>query len=230
MLSLRAFAQRVKVNDTFFILGTFEDYMGRRQDPRTKDRVDYYYHYEKTLAYYVDSLLQKKYPKMSLEMRVSKNRYEIYSTAIEKEFEQYYNYKPSNSYTSKTHEPILKGVLNPDVFKNDQQKLSFLAGVYSRFGQDNDTAYCIRVANSMSKVQICNQLLKEFNCKPYYEIVNNIPTGHVLYFHPDKKVKRYLDKYNTLRKEIDKAMIAMTDSIMTEVKKRKAQRTLTNGH
>lgn len=221
--SLNTFAQKVKVNDTFFILGTFEDYMGKNHDPRTKEQVDYYYSYEKPLAYYVDSLLKKNYPKMSLEIRVSKNRFEIYSAYIETEFEQYYNYKPSGSYTAPGNEPILHGVLKPDIFKTEQQRLSFLAGAYVRFGRDNDTAYCMWVANSMSKAQMCNQLLKELNCKPSYQIVHNIPTGHVLYFHPDEKVKRYLDNYDPLRKEVNKALTNMIDSMMNESKKRRSQ-------
>lgn len=215
------YAQKVKTDNEYFILGTLSDYMGKRLDPRTQDLFDYYYTYENPLANYTAQLLKEAYPNLNFELKISRNRYEINSADLEKQFESYYTYKPSNSFTPKTHEPILYGVLKQDMFKTDEQKLSFLAGVYVRYGQDNDTSYCIRVANSVSKVQVCNTLLTEFNCKPSYQIVRNIPTGHVVYFHPTKRVKVYLDQYNYLRIRVMKNLTAITDSMMAASKNKR---------
>jgi hypothetical protein len=215
------YAQSSKNNDEFFILGTISDFDGRRQNPDFKNQFDYYYQYEKPVVAHVDSLLKKDYPKQSYDLRFNGNQYEIRSADLLGVFDKYFKYKASSSSTME-HGKIFYGVLKDSIFKTDAEKLAFLAGAYSRFGQARDTAYCIWIACSVSKVSVCNKILKEFNCKPSFQIVNNTPTGVVVYFHPDKKVAAYLEKYNYLRKGVDKELHVMIDSMMTESKKRKA--------
>lgn len=97
-----------------------------------------------------------------------------------------------------TGEEILSGRLNAGKIKTEEQQLAFLAGVYARFGVPCDTAYHISVANSLSKAQLCTQLLAQLSSKPSYQFMPNfIPNGHHVYFHPSAKLKAYLAKYST---------------------------------
>jgi len=205
--------------DEYFILGTLDDYMGRLHDPRFKDRVDEYYHYEKSLAMRVDSLLKKTYPLMPLRLNADKSRYDIYSADIAAVFDEYYDFVPSGSSTM-AREPILRGTLKKDIFKNNDEKLAFLSGAYARYRQDVDTAYCIRIANSASKARVCYEILKELNCKASYQILAYIPTGHAVYFHPTPRVAAYLKKYAGISDQINKDMQLMTDSIMNAHRKK----------
>jgi len=133
----------------------------------------------------------------------------IFSETLSKKFNAYYTFQESGSFASDNDpeingKPILMGSLKTNIFANDSEKLAFLAGTYVRYGLFNDTAYLINIGNSLSKAAICYQLLKELNCKPSYEILkDNTPTIYDVYFHPNKKVESYLQRFMFLRKRLD---------------------------
>jgi hypothetical protein len=175
LLSYASFAQKMSKDErTFFVLGTLNDYMGRQQDPRDSDLLDRYYPFETPVATIIDSILRCDYPASAYHVEKimtadSTVRCNIFSAVLVKKMNAYYNFKPSGSSTvdnnpSLNNRPILTGRLKDSIFKNDNEKLAFLEGVYLRFGLPNDTAYLINMANSISKASLCYRLLQQFNC------------------------------------------------------------------
>ena len=87
-----------------------------------------------------------------------------------------------------------------NLFKTNLQKISFIIGVYSRYGEPNETRYCIRLFNSYSKYDYCVAILKQLKCENIEKkIINNIPTNQLVYFDPSRELKKYLDAYKFLR-------------------------------
>ena len=229
----RAFGQNLtKIQREYFILGTLDDYMGRNADPRFAKMLDRYYANEGPLLTTIDSLLKIDYSESvynvqrNIDTLGNPMSFSIYSDTLAKKYNSYYTFKPSGSFTVDADpeldsKPILLGALKPDIFKTDSVKLAFLAGTYVRFGFENDTAYMLNMGNSLSKAKICYQLLKEFNCRPYYEILkNNIPVMHHVYFHPSAQVAAYMQRYMYLRKQLAANLMAIFKKMISDDKKR----------
>ncbi len=212
--------QKDKNLNEFLILGTLNDYMGRRLDPRHEDLLERYSSPESALMTAVDSLLKVTYSK-EVYNNVVKTKNAITSNLLAKRLNEFYNFEVSDSSTGSRKE-ILTGKLKDNIFKNEEQKLTFLAGVFLRFGSISDTAYCISMGNSASKIQMCNSLLKEFDCEPYYEILHNIPKIHTIYFHPTPKVLAYLKRYEPLRKQIKDSEEAFIQNILDERRRKRS--------
>lgn len=202
--SFHAFAQTNtnKELNEFFILGTLKDYMGRTHDPRYENLLDRYDPSEGMMKSIIDSLISATYPqKVYKEIEIGVNT--ISSNYLAIRFNKFYNYSTSSSSTPEGKE-ILTGKLKDDIFQNEQEKLTFLAGVFLRFGTVRDTGYCISIANSLSKAKVCYDLLKQLGCKPFYNIRRNyIPVGHDVFFHPTPNVLAYLEKYDKLHKRVE---------------------------
>lgn len=197
-----AFSQtEEKPLNEFLLLGTLKDYMGRTLDPRQKNLLDRYDPSEGVMKLLIDSLVKTTYSKkVYQEMEIGVNT--ISSNFLANRFNAFYNYNKSSSSTPDGRE-ILTGKLKNNIMRNEQDKLAFLTGAFLRFGSIRDSAYCISIANSLSKAEVCNTLLKELGCKPYYNIRRNyIPVGHDVFFHPTPKVLSYLKKYEKLYTQI----------------------------
>jgi len=202
-LSSTGYSQSMtKIQAEYFILGTLNDYMGRSLDPREKNMLDHYDALQGPLVDALEPIIKSNYPNVSYKAERYKNKdgeplsYKIYSDTLARILNSYYLFSKANHWTD-TGEEILLGRLNADKIKTEEQQLAFLAGVYARFGVPCDTAYHISVANSVSKAQLCTQLLAKLNSKPYYQFMPNfIPNGYHVYFHPSAKVKAYLAKYS----------------------------------
>lgn len=193
----------------YFILGTLNDSDGRYINANYPSEFDYYFQWEKPLVLIIDSMVKVNYPKISFQLKQNKQQdvfssyCAIYSDSLCHKFNRYYQFKPTGSTTFPESKTEYYGVLNDSIFRSDDEKLAFLAGVYVRFGTITDTAYSISIPNSASKIKTCYDLLIEFKCKSTYEIRRNyIPIGHILYFHPTEKIKAYLQKFQFLNKGI----------------------------
>ncbi|WP_304067832.1 hypothetical protein [Pedobacter glucosidilyticus] len=181
-LGFYAFSQTDKKSQNeFLILGTLQDYMGRKLDPRFENLLDRYDPSEDTMKSIIDSLVKITYPKevyQDMEMGVNT----ILSTFLANRFNAFYHFNKGHSYTPNGGN-ILIGKLKDDIMRNEKEKLAFLTGAFLRFGSIRDSAYCISIANSISKAKVCYTLLKELGCKPYYNIRRNyIPVGHDVFF------------------------------------------------
>lgn len=233
LITGKSFAQKLnKAEREYYILGTLGDYMGRQVDPRDKYLLDRFYAYEGPLVANLDSILKIDYP--VLDYKVEKYAdtagnplsFKILSEVLSDKFNQYYEFKPSGASTSNNDpllngKPIMMGILKQDIFIDSNSRLAFLAGVYVRYGFPNDTAYEIAIANGPYKVAVCYNILKDMKCRPSYLILkDNIPVGHILYFHPTAYVKDYLKKFMPLRKKLQDNLMAIFDKARSDYKKR----------
>lgn len=212
---------RNKRQNEFLILGTLNDYMGRTLDPREENLLDRYFASEGAMVLMVDSLIKTTYPR-KVYNDVKKTKTTITSYFLAMQFNSFYNFKPRGSYTSPGHKEILTGTLKENIFKNEGEKLAFLAGVFLRYGSNSDSAYCISIANSVSKAKMCNKLLKEFGCQPHYNIRRNyIPVGHDVFFHPTSKVLTYLKRYEALHAHLKESERSFIQNKLLESRRKK---------
>jgi hypothetical protein len=206
--------QKNSLDNEYFLLGTLSDYMGRETYKTVNGRVDKYHQSERKLCFAIDSILKDTYP--DLRMTTARNGdFELYSVLLAGEIDKFYNYQPSGrmninarldtmtqfsdsllSELLQTADTIYFGRLKSGIFETDMQKLSFITGAFFRFGRFRHSAYYISVANSVSKVKVLTQLLKEMNCENVeYKIQESIPFIHTVYFSPTEEMTAYFNKY-----------------------------------
>ena len=192
----------------YFILGTLSDTDGRFIYINNRDEFDHYFQWEKPLVSMIDSILKANYSGMSFQLTQNQHPegipqyYFINSKSLCDKFNHYYKFEPTGSLTFPTGDTEYHGLLSDSIFHSEDQKLAFLAGVYVRFGEPTDTAYCIHIPESLSKVKVCYDILKGLKCRCSYQILNNIPTQVLVYFHPTTQVKAYLKKNSYLNAEV----------------------------
>jgi hypothetical protein len=217
------FSQTEKTTlNEFLILGTLGDYMGRDLDPRRENLFDRYDPSEGMMKSIIDSLLRTTYPKKEYnEMEIGVTT--ISSNFLATRFNGFYSFNRSGATTPDGRE-VLVGKLKDNIMQNEQEKLAFLAGVFLRFGSIKDSLYSISISNSLSKAEVCNELLKELGCKPSYSILKDLrPNGHVVYFHPTQEVLDYLNKYENLHKTIEDSRKLFFQNMLNE-SRRKAKK------
>lgn len=212
----------------YFLLGTLSDYMGRQKTYKNDNFIDNYYEGETLLMSYIMKIYSDESPEFVVKK--SQNPYSssvtdiLNSKKIAEKMNSFYNYKfsgfmrdpsvyklkakefrKSSDDFYKSTEPkdtVYVGTMKENLFKTKLQKISFIIGVYSRFGEPNETRYCIRMYNSTSKYDYCIAILKQLKCKNIEKkIINNIPTNQLVYFKPSRELKKYLDEYKFLRLE-----------------------------
>jgi hypothetical protein len=199
ILFSNAFGQNLnKTQREFFILGTLNDYMGRSFDPRDKNLLDRYDGLVASLSIAVDSLLKVDYPVSICFVKKYDDpngfpNADIFSDTLAKKFNNYYEYDKEAE----------AGKLRNNIFKSDEERLSFIAGVFVRYGRIHGSTYEINVGNSLSKAQVFFELLKSFKIRARYKLMKYIPYTHHVYFHPDKKLQAYLGHFMYLRKRLD---------------------------
>lgn len=195
----------LKLDSESFLLGTISDYMGRIVITNEKDKIDNYGYSEKCLVNKIDSLLIDKYDDLVIENIESKITYNIstkmYSKKLAEKINSNYTFDKFN--LSNNNDTIFYGILKPKILETELQKISFIIGVYSRFGEQKNGKYCIRLFNSTSKFNKCEKILKELNCENIEtELIKNIPLNQLVYFKPSKKLNIYFENYIYLRKQI----------------------------
>ncbi len=206
----------IKIDYDFFLLGTLNDYMGREKYKEIDNRVDEYSQNSKSLVLFLDSVFQDKYPDMIITTNKKTGRLELLSMLLSQKINEFYFYKPSGrgAYSGKadfktlnfdsltnipdfltTHfDTIFTGRIKGDIFKNDTERFSFIAGAYIRFGGEKDSLYYISVANSISKVRVATEQLKDLKCTNVEYVMKKgyLPVGHTVYFTPTEELKNYL--------------------------------------
>jgi hypothetical protein len=207
----------IKIDYDYFLLGSLNDYMGREKYKEIVNRVDEYAQNNKSLVFFLDSIFQDKHQDLKLITNEKTGRFELESKELAQKMNDYYFFKPSGrgaycgevdlgtlNLDSITNTPdfyttyfdtIYTGRIKGDIFKNDTERLSFIAGAYIRFGGKNDSIYFISVDNSISKVKEVTEQLKEMKCTnvEYSMKKGYIPVGHTVYFTPTDKLKKYFN-------------------------------------
>lgn len=186
-----------------FILGTLDDYMGRKLYPELTTRIDRFYAYEYPLVRKLDSLITPAAFDYKRLFENDSSGIQLFSKKISILLNSNYDYFDSHSRTM-DQDTIYYGKLRNNIFDSDLRKISFLLGAYIRFGDFNGNLYTISIPNSASKIKVCESLLNELKCKDVvYTIKRNyIPVGHSVSFHPTEKLLEYFRLFSYLRNQI----------------------------
>jgi hypothetical protein len=103
---------------------------------------------------------------------------ELFSPSLAKTIAGYYHFDYDNvSAVSSGGDIGYAGVINMEKIAADAQKMSFLAGVFIRYGcikNPDGIRYTIQIRNSLSTAKECVDILKEFGCGN----IKVIPAGH----------------------------------------------------
>jgi hypothetical protein len=187
----------LKIDSQYFLLGTLSDYLGRRVY-MVQNEVDGYGFYESKLVNTIDSLFQKD--KLSLKIVKYESTFKIMSEKLTKKIDKFYDYVPNDKLVANEQPTLFTGKLKPNIFSNDIQKISFVVGAYTRFGEKNDTTLCIRIYNSLSKAKTLVNVLKELGCAKVSEkiMAGDIPS-HFVYFNPIVTLKKHLNIFLPLK-------------------------------
>jgi hypothetical protein len=223
------FNPKLILDKDYFLLGTLSDYLGRQKTYKDDDFIDSYYEGETSLISYIMKIYSGESPEFAVEK--SQNPYSsvidiLKSKKIAEKMNSFYNFKNDGGFRmdpsvyklkakefrkrlddfDKSTEPkdtVYVGTIKATIFKTNLQKISFIIGIYSRYGEPNETRYCIRMFNSTSKYNICVVILKQLKCKNIETKIkdNIIPAHQLVYFKPSRELKKYLDEYKFLRLE-----------------------------
>lgn len=217
--ALHCFGQSpdIKIDNDYFLLGTLNDYIGRDKYNAVANRVDEYYPNEKPLVSLLDSIYKNCYPDLALSTSPQTGRLELRSTVLAQKVNDFYDFQPSGRGTycgkadfktlnldslaktpdfhTKYFEPVYTGRVKTDIFKNDSERFSFIAGAFIRFGGKKDSLYYISIPNSTSKVNALTEQLKYLKCTNVDYVIKKdyIPCGHTVYFTPTEELKNYLE-------------------------------------
>ena len=189
---------QVRINSTFLLLGTLNDYISYNYG-NIKNKFDSYYKNEKPLKNFVDSIAKKDFNVNLIEEK---------------------NYLVSEKLSNLMNSFYIENNLNDSLFNSDEKKLSFLLGVYYRNGEKiNDNIYKIQLANS-SKHKNVYEYLKELNCqKIFFKRLDNFPRIYQIYFQPTDIMKKY---FATIETEKNK-LLASKDEFSRTNKKLKEE-------
>lgn len=192
-------ALKYKLDQDYFLLGTLLDYMGRYKDPLEIDVVDTYFVNEKSLLIHNYNTFKSEYSDLKLD---TINR-TLKSITLTEKMNTFFNWNYDENFTNENNDSLFIGTINLNTFKTKEQKISFIVGVYTRYGQKNDSTYCINIANSNTLFDSSLKILRALNCKNIKsEIIEAIPTSCIIYFQPSEELKKYLDYYRFLRETI----------------------------
>ena len=170
----------VKIDTTFFLLGTLNDYMGRKWIAKG-EVFDRYYPFEKPLMKFVDSIVKKEFKTVLIEKDNCFNSEEMA--------------KKMNSF-------YVENDLIDSLFTTKEKNLSFLLGAYYRYGEKvTDNIYKIQIANSFKHIEI-QKILISLGCKNiFYKRLQNIPIQNIIYFESNDLIKAY---FETIESEKEK--------------------------
>lgn len=189
------------LNNLYFLAGTLSDYMGRPTYVNKPNQVDHYYHYEKTLINYVDSISGLN-PENEITLTFEKGRYETFSGKLSRELDAFYK----------------DGIIDSSLFSTETEICSFLAGRYYRYGEQmNDSIYKIQLQNSPNHILI-RTLLGRLGCKDiFYRKLKNVPVQFVYYFIAPAPLKAYFDKISEHKKILEiEYILAVRKSMGTD--------------
>ena len=215
-------SSETKIDYDYFLLGTLNDYMGRENHKAIANRVDVYDTNSKSLVSLIDSVYRDENPDMILVTN-KMNLQELRSESLSQKMNDFFIFKPSSrgvycgeeefetllklNLDSLTQTPdfytshfdtVYVGRIKDDIFKKDSERYSFLTGAFLKYGGKNDSSYFISMPNSVSKIKVATELLKELNCTDVEYVIYKdfIPVGHKVYFKPTDELKKYFEEIN----------------------------------
>ena len=128
--------------------------------------------------YYKDSACKRKFS------------VDLFSRSLAKTVAGYYKFDRNNlshCVISSGGDIGYRGIINRERLTTEAQKISFLAGVLlSHGGYWQDENHFIKIPNSLSALDLCGDLLKEFECS----YIEKNPKAHQIIFTPSVKLSK----------------------------------------
>ena len=179
---------KIKIDPTYFVLGTLSDYMGRFYYVNKKDQVDRYYAFEIPLINELDSIIQHDL-KLKIKIETSNGIYETFNQDLALTLNSFYTADKR---------------LNDFKFKDTTEICSFLTGRFYRYGTKlNDSIYKIQMANTINS-SLNSLLLKRIGCNNIgFKYLRNIPAQFIDYFIPTRTLKLYFDLIDKPKKRYE---------------------------
>ena len=186
---------------TSFLIGTLSDYIGHEQTFTVSTGNNYFqlvdsYHKEETkLVALIDSLFKSEYKDLRTTNNGAPNGIRIFSKSLSTVINDYFKYEPSFMGRTVEGDTIYMGSLKSEKLITDLQKLSFIAGVYLRFGGKTEAnEYYFSMPNSLSKSKICAELLIKFKCTDvkYITKKERFPVANFILFEPSKRIEEFI--------------------------------------
>jgi len=178
--------QTLRIYPDAFILGTFSDLNGRFQYIDKENQIDRYNSFEKSLGKYISYFIKRYYDTENELTKNPDNSLDLLVPKIAKRL----NYTFYNENGNLIYEKL----------KNDEEKLSYLLGIYYRFGEklDNDI-YQIKI-NSYEKKEAVYRILNELECENIIlkNSSNKSQNKAIFYFEPTLRIIKY---FKTLEQE-----------------------------
>ena len=179
---------KIDLDKDFFLLGTLDEYLGRRIREPKDVFVDAYYPHEGFVVRVLDSLFKTEYPDLKCNVEPS-GHMNLYSKELAYKVNEYFGIEGEKA----EKDSFTGAKLNKDVFKTDKQRYSYLAGVFLRYGTILKDDFKIRFANAGGKVEICKMLFEELKCTGVeFEHLKAIPASNTFSFTPKGKLEVYL--------------------------------------
>ena len=179
--------KELKENKDYFLLGTLHQSSAdkRVKNPSKADLVQTYSPVD-NLAEILHDIFKKENSDLKLQKDVN-GKPTLYSTRLNKKIDQFFTWKGN------------KGTLKEDIFKNDLQKLYYIAGLHYRRGEMNQDSSLYSVAFIWGDHKILvEKLLRELGCQEVtirMEWKLPLPKtsdSYIVYFTPTEKLKKVL--------------------------------------
>ncbi|HSZ85489.1 MAG TPA: hypothetical protein VK787_05630 [Puia sp.] len=211
LFSINSYSQpkNISINYQYFILGTIDDYVGRRVDSSNVNWIDLYAPFEKSLVHFTDSLLLKN--NVAHKVVNDLESLHIVSDSIAKKVNSFYEFRNMEQRTlddgTNMWDTLFSGRLKENIFHDSLEAYSFLLGVYTRFGKKLDTIYRIQFLSPVSKAHFCLNLLTKVGCTNISsDLMEVAPSQNIIYFKPTEKLEKYLTAFEFLKSELNRSL------------------------
>jgi hypothetical protein len=208
LVSSYSFAQ--KLDKTYYLLGTLHDYMGRHYAKNNPINYGYILKLHKSdlgKIKRIEDVTNSKFKQDKVKKGCANcdEFYELNSFVKAKVIHSFYTFKKIKKMRDLMGFNFYTGRLKCDKLEksSDNNKTSFIAGLFLTAGKIENDTFKITLANSLDRFNCTIKLLTDLKCKILNsEIRDGIPYVYEIEFEPTEKLKEILhieiEKRNTL--------------------------------
>ncbi|MGM0566192.1 MAG: hypothetical protein ACQESX_05490 [Bacteroidota bacterium] len=198
-LSLATVGQRL--DRTFYLLGTLEDYMGRHYPKNNPGKWSYIMtlHQDRIGEIKrIEEVTGAKFKQRRKQKNCSNCQefYELKSFFRAKKINSFYEFNKNKGMRDKLGFTFYTGQLNCERILNatKDQQISFLAGQFLTDGEKKAQAYKLALYNSPNRFECLLKVLQNLKCEVIRkEEVEGIPVGYFIEFKPTDMIKKIID-------------------------------------
>lgn len=192
---------------TFYLLGTLEDYMGRRypkNNPKEWSYIQTIHQDRIGEIKRIEEVTGSKFNRRKKQKDFSNCQefFELKSFCRAKKINSFYDFSRNNGMRDLLGFTFFTGQLKCNKVLNatNKQQISFLAGQFLTSGEKIGKTYKLTLYNSPDRYGCLIKLLESSECKIILkEKVNGIPVSYFIVFEPTDEIMKVLD--NEILKE-----------------------------